>query len=69
MDSFVKKKKVLLQLTCRLALADLDSAAAYFALYKLLQSAGTCLGENVTQLFPFALRVKIQEKVALTVSL
>ena len=67
MDSFVKKKKVLLQLTCRLALADLDSAAAYFALYKLLQSAGTCLGENVTQLLPS--EKKLKETVALTVSL
>ena len=48
-----------LQLTSRLALTDLDSAAAHFALYKLLQSAGTCLGQNIPILFSGSMSISL----------
>ena len=48
-----------LQLTSRLALTDLDSAAAHFALYKLLQSAGTCLGEYIPLLFSGSMSISL----------
>ena len=56
----VNLQEICLQLTCRLALTDLDSAAAYFALYKLLQSAGTCLGEKSVSTFRKIQKYKIQ---------